>query len=156
MVDGEVLALKHAVPGALALADLDEHRCYAVLTTFLCNQSQGELRADDRDVGSQLEQKRNRPDVVLVPVGQHQRLDVVKPVFDMAHVRQDQIDTGLVVARKQHTAVDNQQSPRCSKTVMLRPISLMPPSAVTRNRRRSGDLAGEGLHPLLGHPLAHL
>lgn len=39
MVDGEVLALKHAVPGALALADLDEHRCYAVLTTFLCNQS---------------------------------------------------------------------------------------------------------------------
>ncbi len=27
--------------------------------------------------------------------------------------------------------------------VMLRPISLMPPSAVTRNRRRSGDLAGK-------------
>ncbi|EUA34397.1 beta-lactamase -containing domain protein [Mycobacterium xenopi 3993] len=33
--------------------------------------------------------------------------------------------------------------PRCSKTVMLRPISLMPPSAVTRRPPGREDLAGE-------------
>lgn len=33
--------------------------------------------------------------------------------------------------------------PRCSKTVILRPISLMPPSAVTRNPPVANGLAGE-------------
>jgi hypothetical protein len=103
-----------------------------MFAALLRYQRERELRADHRDVGTQLEQERNRADVVLVRVRQHQRLHVVEAVLDVAQIGQDQVDAGLVVAGEQHPAVDDQQRPRCSKTVMLRPISLMPPSAVTR------------------------
>ena len=109
MVDGEVLAFEHAVPAALPLGDVDEHRLDAVLTAFRGNHRQGELRSDNRDVRPQLEQERDRPDVVLVCVGQHQRLDVVETIFDVPQVRQDQVDAGLVVGGKHHPAVDDQQ-----------------------------------------------
>ncbi len=109
VVDREVLALEHAVRAALPLGDLDEHRLDPVLAALRGDQRQGELRADDRDVGAQLEQKRDRPDVVLVRVREHQRLDVVEPVLDVPEVRQDQVDAGLVVGGEQHPAVDDQQ-----------------------------------------------
>ena len=94
---------------ALALGDLDEHRLDAVFAALLRDQRQRELRADDRDVGPQLEQERDGADVVLVRVGQHQRLDVVEAVLDVPQVGQDQVDAGLVVAGEQHPAVDDQQ-----------------------------------------------
>jgi hypothetical protein len=47
--------------------------------------------------------------VILVPVGEHQRLDVIQPVLDRPEVGQDQIDPGRVVLRKQHPAVHYQQ-----------------------------------------------
>ena len=47
--------------------------------------------------------------MVFVGVGQHQRFDVVKPVFDMAQVGQNQIDAGLVMGGEHHPAVDDQQ-----------------------------------------------
>ena len=47
-------------------------RCSASLP----HQGQGELRADQRDVAALAEQVRHRADVVLVAVGEHQRLDV--------------------------------------------------------------------------------
>ena len=109
VVDGEVLALEHAVAAALALFDLDEHRFDAVLAAFGGDQRQGEPRADHRDVGPQPQQERDCPDVVLVGVGQHQRLDVVEPVFDVTQVRQDQVDTGLVVGGEHHSTVDDEQ-----------------------------------------------
>ena len=59
--------------------------------------------------GRSFEQERNRPDVVFVGVRQHQRLDVVEPVFDVSQVRQDQVDARLVVGREHHPAVDDQQ-----------------------------------------------
>ncbi len=80
-----------------------------VLAAFGGDQRQRELRPDDRDVAPQLEQKRDRPDVVLVRVGQHQRLDVVEAVFDVAQVGQDEVDAGLVVGGEHHPAVDDQQ-----------------------------------------------
>jgi hypothetical protein len=47
--------------------------------------------------------------VVFVRVREHQRLDVVEPVLDVAQVGQDEVDAGLVVAGEQHAAVDDQQ-----------------------------------------------
>ena len=107
VVDREVLALEHTVGAALTLGDLDEHRLDAVLAAFGGDQRQRELRADDRDVATQLEQVRDGADVVLVRVREHQRLDVVEAVLDVAQVGQDQVDAGLVVAREQHPAVDD-------------------------------------------------
>ena len=109
---------------ALSLCDLDEHRLDPVLAAFRGDQRQGELRPDDRDVGPQLEQERDRPDVVLVRMGQHQRLDVVEPVLDMAQVGQDQVDAGLVVGGEHHPAVDDQQ-----------------PAQVLENRHIAADFA---------------
>ena len=47
--------------------------------------------------------------MVFVRVGEHQRLDIVEPVLDVAQIRQDQVDARLVVRREQHPAVDDQQ-----------------------------------------------
>ncbi len=48
--------------------------------------------------------------MVLVRMGQHQCLDVIEPVLDMAQIGQDQIDTGFVMGGEHHPAVDDQQS----------------------------------------------
>ena len=47
--------------------------------------------------------------MVLVRVGQHQRLDVVEAILDLTQVGQDQVDARLVVAGEEHAAVDDQQ-----------------------------------------------
>ena len=105
----EVLALEDAVRRALALCHLGEYRLDAVLTALLRHQRQRELRSDDRDVGPQLQQERDGADVVLMRVGQHQRVDVVEPILDEAQVGQDQVDARFVVAGEQHSAVHDQQ-----------------------------------------------
>ena len=110
VVDREVLALEDPVGAALPLGDLHEHRLDAVLATLGGDQRAGEFRTDDRDVGAQFQQERDGADVVLVRVGEHQRLDVLEPILDEAQIRQDEVDPGLVVGGEQHTAVDDQQS----------------------------------------------
>ena len=67
------------------------------------------VRADERDVGLELEQVGHGADVVLVAVGQHDRLDVVEPVLDVLEVREDQVDAGVVVLGEEHAAVDDEQ-----------------------------------------------
>ncbi len=124
VVDGEVFAFEHAVGALAPLGHLDEHRLEPVFAALGGDQGQGEFRTDDRDVGPQLEQVGNAADVVLVRVGEHQRLDVVEPVFDVPQVRQDQIDAGLVVGGKHHPAVDDQQ-----------------PAQVLENRHVAADFA---------------
>ena len=109
VIDCEVLALEHAVGGSSALGHLDEDRFDAVLAALLGDQRERELRTDDRDVGAQLEQERNRADVVFVRVGHHERFDIVETVLDMAQIGQDQVDAGLVVLGEEHAAVHDQQ-----------------------------------------------
>ena len=109
VVDGEVLAFEHAVLGALALGDFDQDRLDPVLAALRRHQRERELRPDDRNVGAQLEQKRDRTDVVFVCVGDDDRLDLVEPMLDVTQIRQDQVDAGFVVCREQHTAIDDQQ-----------------------------------------------
>jgi hypothetical protein len=47
--------------------------------------------------------------VVFVPVGQHQRLDVVQPVLDRSKVGQNEVHSGCIVLWEQHPTVDHQQ-----------------------------------------------
>ena len=55
------------------------------------------------------QQVRHGADVVLVPVGEDDGLDVVEPVLDHPEVGQDQVDAGLLGLGEQHAAVDDQQ-----------------------------------------------
>ena len=48
-------------------------------------------------------------DVVLVPVGEDDGVDVVEPVLDHPEVGQDQVDAGLLGLGEQDAAVDDQQ-----------------------------------------------
>ena len=88
------------------------------------------------------EQVRHRADVVLVTVGEHDRLDVVEPVQDRREVGQDQVHAGL--RPRPGTAPRSRRSsslPSYSKTVMLRPMAPSPPSGMTR-RPPSGSGGG--------------
>ena len=77
--------------------------------SFASTSASVNCEPDQRDVGLVREQVRHRADVVLVAVGEHDRLDVVEPVQDRREVGQDQVDAGLVDVGEQHSAVDDQQ-----------------------------------------------
>ena len=47
--------------------------------------------------------------VVTIDKGKDDGLDVVHAVLDVPEVREDQVDTRLLVFREQHTAVDDEQ-----------------------------------------------
>ena len=80
-----------------------------VLAQLRLDQREGEPRADQRDVAAQPQQVRDGADVVLVPVGEDDGVDVVEPVLDRPEVGQDQVDAGLLGLGEQHAAVDDQQ-----------------------------------------------
>ena len=82
----------------------------AVLAQLGADQRQGELGADQRDVLALAQQVRHRTDVVLVAVGQHQRVDGVEAVPDRVEVGQDQVDARVVLLGEEHPAVDDQQA----------------------------------------------
>ena len=52
------------------------------------------------------------PDVVLVGVGEHDRVYVTQPFPHRAEVGQDQVHTRLRVLREQHATVDDEQPAR--------------------------------------------
>jgi hypothetical protein len=56
------------------------------------------------------EQVRERTDVVLMPVGQHDALDVVEPLPDVLEVREDEIDAGHLGVREGQPDVDDQDA----------------------------------------------
>ena len=51
----------------------------------------------------------HRADVVLVPVGQDDGVDVVETVRDVLEVREDQVDARVVVLGEEHATVDDEQ-----------------------------------------------
>lgn len=60
-----------------------------VLVVFLAlgvHEGEGQLGADQRDVRTQLEQVGHAADVVLVAVGEHQGVDLVETVLDVAEI----------------------------------------------------------------------
>ena len=109
VVDREELQLERPQPLGLPLPDGQAERLDAPLGQLRLDQGEGELRPDDRNVVLVGEQVRHGPDVVLVPVGQHERLDVAEAVQDRREIRQDQVDPGLVDVGEEHPAVDDKQ-----------------------------------------------
>ena len=109
MVDREELEVEGPDLAPFPFAHLDQLGALTVLLCLRRKQGQREPRAVDRHVGTQTKEERHRADVVLVTVRQHQRVNLGEPVFDRPEVRQDQVDTGLVVLREQHPAVDDQE-----------------------------------------------
>ena len=77
VVDREELPLERAELLRLSLGDRQRVRLDAALGQLRLDQSEGELRADQRDVGLVRQQVGHGADVVLVAVGEHDRLDVV-------------------------------------------------------------------------------
>ena len=65
---------------AFAFGDRGHHRVETVLAQLRLDQSQRQPRPDQWNVATFAQQVWHRPDVVLVPVGQHQAHDVVEPV----------------------------------------------------------------------------
>ena len=109
VVDREELALERAEPLGGAFLDRQRVRRDPPLGQLRLDERERELRADERDVRLVGQQVGHRADVVLVPVGEHDRLYVVEPIDDRLEVRQDQIDTGLVDVREQDAAVDDEE-----------------------------------------------
>ena len=111
VVDREELQVEAADGATLAFGDLDELRVESMLAALGLDQGQGEPGSVHRQVTAQPQQERQRADVVLVTVGDHDRVDVGDPVLHQAQVGQDQVDAGLRVLGEQDAAVDDQQPP---------------------------------------------
>src|SRR5699024_8298936 len=109
VVDREELQVEGAEALPMPFFDLDRGRLDAVLAQLGGQERQCEPGTDERDVGALTQQERHTADVVLVPMGEHDRLDVVESVPDVVEVRQDQVDAGLFLLGEEHTAVDDEQ-----------------------------------------------
>src|SRR5699024_269502 len=109
VVDREELQVEGAEALPLSFFDLDRGRLDAVLAQLGGQERQCEPGTDERDVGALTQQERHTTDVVLVPMGEHDRLDVVESVPDVVEVRQDQVGAGLFLLGEEHTAVDDEQ-----------------------------------------------
>ena len=84
-------------------------RVEAALGELGVEQPEGEPRPHEWRAQAGLDEVGHATDVVLVPVGQDHRLDVVPAVLQVGEVGQHQVDTGLVLLGEQHPAVDDQQ-----------------------------------------------
>ncbi len=124
VVDGDELAVEGADALAVPLRHLQGVRTDPVLLELRLDQREGELGADQRDVRLLAEQEGDGADVVLVAVREDDALDVVEAVPDGREVRQDQVDSGLLLLGEEHSAVDDQQA-----------------TAVLEDRHVSADLA---------------
>ena len=89
--------------------DRERVRLDPVLLELRLDEREGQPGADQRDVLLELEQVRNRADVVFVAVREHHADHVVEPVLDRLEVGEDQIDAGLVLLGEQHAAVDDEE-----------------------------------------------
>ncbi len=95
-----------------AFCDLASLGCDPVLGQFAGHQPQRQPGAGHGDVAALPKQVRQGPDVILVRVRQHDRLDLVEPALEVGEVRQDQVDARLIRFREQHAAVHDQQPAR--------------------------------------------
>ena len=98
---------------------------------------------------AQPQQVRDGADVVLVPVGEDDGLDVVEPVLDEAEVGQDQVDAGLLGLGEQHAAVDDQQPAGVLEdghvaADLAEPAERHDPQAALGQRRRAPARSGCG------------
>lgn len=110
VVDRHELAVEGADAFAVALRDFERVGADAVLLELGLDEGEGQLGADQRDVRLLAEQEGDAADVVLVAVREDDALDVVEAVPDGREVRQDQVDSGLLLLGEEHSAVDDQEA----------------------------------------------
>ncbi len=112
VVDREVLAVERR-RGAAGSPSFTSSRCGVSRCSLHLAATSASVNREPTivQVRPLAQQERHRADVVLVAVGEHERVDVVEPVLDGPEVRQDQVDAGRVLGREQHAAVDDEQPP---------------------------------------------
>ena len=144
VVDREELELERPEPLGLPSRTSRVTGCDPVLAQLRLDEGQRQPRADQRDVRALAQQVGHRADVVLVPVREHDGLDVVEPVADRSRSRggsgRRRAGSPRGTARRSRRSSSR---PPNSKTVMLRPISPSPPSATMR-RRAVGERRAAG------------
>ena len=110
VVDRDELELEGAEGQPVTRLDLVVDRLLEpVLAELGVEEGEGQLGADERDVAALAQEVRRGADVVLVAVGQHERLDLVEAVSDRVEVGEDQVDAGVVLLGEEDAAVDDQQ-----------------------------------------------
>lgn len=109
VVDGDELAVEGADPLRVPFLHLEGVGADAVLLKLGLDEGEGQLRTDEGDVRLLAQEIGDTTDVVLVAVGEHDAVDVVEAIPDGREVRQDQVDSGLLLLGEKHSAVDDQQ-----------------------------------------------
>ena len=82
-----------------------------MLGEFGLDQCEGQPGADEDDVRLLTEQVGNGADVVLVRMGQDDRVDLVQPRPHIVEVGQDQVYARLIRLGEEDAAVDDEQPP---------------------------------------------
>ena len=106
-----------AQPGALL--HLQQVRGEPVLLALGRDQRQREPGADHGEVRALPQQERHGADVVLVAVGEHERVDVVEAVLDGPEIGQDQVDArarprpGTAPRSRRRAAARRARRPSC-------------------------------------------
>ena len=72
------------------------------------HKPQSQLRTNQRNIRTQLQQIRHTPDMILMPMRQHQSIHLIQLALDITEIRQNQIHPRLLLLRKQHPAVNQQ------------------------------------------------
>ena len=94
----------------LAFGDQIDGGRYAMLPQLAFKQRQGEAGSVDGNVLAKSKEVRKGADVILMPVREHDCLDVVEPIGDGTEIRKDEVDSGLGILGKEHSAVQDQQA----------------------------------------------
>ena len=106
--DGHELQAEGAHLELVTALDLHLPGLKMMLLALGINKPQSQLRADQRNVRTQPQQIRHPSDMILMPMSQHQSIHPIQLILDIAEVRQNQIHARLLLLRKQHAAVNQQ------------------------------------------------
>ncbi len=93
----------------VAAGDLHLGGVLAVFLALGVHKGKSQFGTNQWNIRAQLQQVRHATDVVFMAVGEHQGVNLVETVLDVAEIRQDEIDTRLLLFREEHAAVDKQQ-----------------------------------------------
>ena len=73
------------------------------------HESDGQLRSNDWDIASLLQEIRQSADVILMSMGEEDCSNVTEAMTYRRPVRQDQVDPRLVLLREKYAAVDDEK-----------------------------------------------
>ena len=88
---------------------LNEFGALVVFPAFGGDQGQGEFGGNDRQVGPEFQQPGDGTNVVFVPVGDDEGVNIADFVFDGAKVGQDKVDPGFAGGGKKHAAIHDEK-----------------------------------------------